>query len=224
MSSFTYHTSRVREIDPYDNDPYYSRPLTRSTSKRQRIDIYDDDHDDYPYSSSHAKSQALTIRQPSQLEKYNVWSYPKDSHSHRHHRHDSHAPSDDDDEDDSRTIRYKCITVRPSYSRHHSPIRSDPEEDRDREYQLKVKATFTRPKSSHGASSSSTQKAMHWPGDMFKRREKFEDERWETREKERGEVWWDEERPASREKTVRYRKVKRTRTDEWKPLSGFRRL
>ncbi|KAF2641679.1 hypothetical protein P280DRAFT_282247 [Massarina eburnea CBS 473.64] len=221
MSAFTYRASLSRERDTYDDlDPYYTpRPLVRVISKRQHVDVYsDDDYDDYPYASNYRPSQpsrALAIRQPSQLEKYNIWS-DKDTYRYR-----SQTPPDDEDKHQDCTIRYKYTTVRPSHSRHHSPVRSDPGEDH--EYGMKVTATFTRPKSSHGPSSSLTQKAMHWPGEIFKRREKYDDERCETKEKERGEAWWQDEEPAARETTVRYRRIKRTRTDEWKPLSGWRK-
>ena len=49
----------------------------------------------------------------------------------------------------------------------------------------------------------------------------IEDEDWETRERERRDSVFDDE--PVREKTVRFRRIKRTRTDEWKPLSGWRR-
>lgn len=210
MSYLNYYSTRSRERDPYDDDLYY-RPLVRVNSKRQRADIYDDDeYDDYPYSSSHKPSKpsrALTIRQPSQLEKYNVWSYPKSSDKSR----DKYRSDDDDDD---RTYRYKYTTTR--YSPRHS--HSDDDDDREREFRLKVKTTFGRPKSSH----SSSHKASVWSGDLFKRREKWEGEDWESREREKHNSFWDDE-PQLKERTVRYRRIKRTRTDEWKPLSGWRR-
>ncbi|KAF2691712.1 hypothetical protein K458DRAFT_398135 [Lentithecium fluviatile CBS 122367] len=214
--SLYYQSTRTRERDPYDSESYHSRPLVRRNSKRQRVEIFDDDEcDDYPYSSSHKPSKpsrALTIRQPSQLEKYNVWSHPKHSEKEHHHRRSASS-----DRDDDRTIRYKYTTTR--YEPSHTHAHSDDESDREREFRLKVKATFGRPKSSH----SSSHKVMAWPGEVFKRREKFVDEDWESRERERNGEWWDENEPQLTERTVRYRKIKRTRTDEWKPLSGWRR-
>ncbi|KAJ4357508.1 uncharacterized protein N0V89_002084 [Didymosphaeria variabile] len=218
MDSLYYRNSRVRERSPLfnDNEDFYSsRRLVRTNSKRARADLYDDDeYDDYPYSHNQAKpSRALTIRQPSQLEKYNVWSRPSSS-SPKHTSSRYYKASED--EDDDRTVRYKYTTTRHSPGA-HSQSRSDEENDREREFRLKVKATFSRPKSSH----SSERKAMAWSGDMFRRKEKWVDEDWETRERSRRDSIFDEE--PMKEKTVRFHRVKRTRTDEWKPLSGFRR-
>ena len=211
MSYLRYQSARTNERDPYDSDSYYPRPLVRRNSKRQRVSIYDDDEcDDYPYTLSHKPSKpsrALTIRQPSQIEKYNIWSRPKHS-SVEHHRHHSSDHEDDDDH----TVRYKYTTTRYAQP-------DDDESDREREFRLKVKATFGRPRSSH----SSSQKMAAWPGEAFKRREKFVDENWESRERERRGEWWDEPEPQLKERTVTYRRIKRTRTDEWKPLSGWRR-
>ncbi|KAF2254571.1 hypothetical protein BU26DRAFT_140762 [Trematosphaeria pertusa] len=215
MSFVRYHHSHSRERNN-DDDPFYTaRPLVRRNSKRQRLDIYDDDeYDDYPYSSSHrpAKpSRALTIRnQPSQLEKYNVWSSPSTSHDYSPRR----RADDDEDDDDYAGSRYK-YTVKRYTTR---PSHSDDEDEREREFRLKVKATFGRPKSSH----SSSHRATAWSGDLFRRREKWEDEDYESRDRERGDAFWDEER--ERERTVRYRRIKRTKTEEWKPLSGWRRV
>jgi hypothetical protein len=211
MSYLRYQSSRTRERDPYDSDYFSPRPLVRTNSKRQRADIYDDDeYDDYPYTSSHKSikpSRALTIRQPSQIEKYNVWSHPKHSSPDQHRRHVS-----DHDDDDDHTVRYKYTTTRYAQP-------SDDESDREREFRLKVKATFGRPRSSH----SSSHKVTALPGGILKRREKYEDEGWESRERERRGEWWDEQEPQLKERTVTYRRIKRTRTDEWKPLSGWRR-
>lgn len=115
-------------------------------------------------------------------------------------------------------MRYKYTTTRyePSHSHSHSHRHSRSDDDDEREFRLKVKATFGRPKSSH----STEHKAMAWSGDMFRRKEKWVDEDWETRERRRDSVFDDE---PVREKTVRFHRVKRTRTDEWKPLSGWRR-
>ncbi|ORY05299.1 hypothetical protein BCR34DRAFT_48193 [Clohesyomyces aquaticus] len=188
--------SRSREAE----DPYYSQPLVRRNSKRQRVDIYDDDEfDDYPYPSpaKPAKpSRSLTIRQPTQLEKYNVWSEPVSHYDY----HDYQRESDD-------RARYK--TTRKTY------VTRPYESDDETRFDFKVKATVRRPSSSHAM------KAMAWTGDMFKRKEKWVDEDWETKEKERRDSFWDDE-PKLKERTTRYRKIKRTRTDEWKPLSGFR--
>ncbi|KAF1974351.1 hypothetical protein BU23DRAFT_462039 [Bimuria novae-zelandiae CBS 107.79] len=204
MTYLHYASSRTRERSPLfdDDEAYYSaRRLVRTNSKRAYDDDDDDDYDydDYPYSTNYSKSKAkpsraLTIRQaqPSQLEKYNVWSRPTSSspkHSSSKHSH-SHAHSDDEDE-----------------------------REREREFRLKIKASFGRPKSSH----ASEHKAMAWSSDIFRRKDKWVDEEWETRERERGRrnLIFDDE--PVKEKSVRFHRVKRTRTDEWKPLSGWRR-
>ncbi|KAF2192633.1 hypothetical protein K469DRAFT_717205 [Zopfia rhizophila CBS 207.26] len=203
MSYLHYHHTSERDRSPYhlDEDPYYSRPLVRRNSKRQRIEVYnDDEYDDYPGYSSHSKpskpSRSLTIRQPSQLEKYNVWSYPSSS-SHHHHRYH-------DDSDDSHRHKYKY--TRKTYATRPS------DDENDSRFDVEFKATYRRPTSSG--------KAMAWPGELFKRREKWDGVEWESRERERGDDFWDE--PQLKERTVKYRRIKRTKTDEWKPLSGFK--
>lgn len=221
MTYLSYHTSRTRERSPLfqdeeDDDYYSSRRLVRTNSKRAHTNLYDDDeYDDYPYSNNKSKpSRAITIRQPSQLEKYNVWSRP--STSPPKHTTTKYYTKASDDEDDDHTVRYKYTTTR------YSPVRpsySDEENDREREFRLRIRASFGRPRSSH----SSERKAVAWSGDTFRRKDKWVDEEWETRERERGrrDSFFDEE-PA-KEKTVRFRRVKRTRTDEWKPLSGWKK-
>lgn len=229
MTYVHYHSSRSRsrERSPRfaDEEDYYTSPpsFVRRDSKRRYEDLYDlggDDEgfDDYPKSNSKS-SRALTIRQPSQLEKYNVWSRPSLSPSPSSTKYVSkyYRPKDDCDSDDDRrdrTVRYKYTTARYSPS---PRARSDDEVDdsNEREFRLKVKASFGRPKSSH-----SERKTLGWTGDVFRRKEKFEDEGWETRERERRDSFFDE---SLKEKTFRFRKVKRTKTEEWKPLSGWRR-
>ncbi|KAF2440527.1 hypothetical protein P171DRAFT_435317 [Karstenula rhodostoma CBS 690.94] len=217
---FSIHSTRTRERSPlfaddHDDDYYSSRRLVRQDSKRARADLYDDEYDDYPYSSNQTKpSRALAIRQPSQLEKYNVWSRPSSS-SPKHTSSKYYRQSLDDEADDDRTVRYKYATTR--YSPSHPPAHSDDDSDREREFRLKVKATFGRPKSSH----SSERNASAWSADVFRRREKWVDEDYQARERERRDSLFEEE--PVREKSVRFRRVKRTRTEEWRPLSGFRR-
>ena len=211
MSYVQYRSTRERERDLFDDDSLFARPLVRRNSKRAHVDFFDDDEaDDYPLPSSHKtskSSRALTIRQPSELERYNIWS-PSSSKYHA-----KESKSYDDDEED--TVRYRYKTTRYT-------SRSDDDDDddrsRDREFRLKVKATFGRPKS-----SSSSRRVTYWPADTFTRREKWEDVDWETREREkRRDSLFDDE--DVKEKLVRFRKIKRTRTDEWKPLSGWRRV
>ncbi|KAF2709586.1 hypothetical protein K504DRAFT_467552 [Pleomassaria siparia CBS 279.74] len=234
-----------REHSPYyESDSFYSRPLVRRDSKRQRVNLYDEDedddeYDDYPYAAKPVKpSRALTIRQPTQLEKYNVWSYspspPTETRSRAHDRYDS---------DDVPQYKYTHNTSHERYSprtamRTYPTDDDDDDEDkREREFRLKIKASFGRPKSALSRSNSFKQsniydttanKAMAWSGDLFKRRDKWEGTKWETRERRGAETrgYWpddDEETKNRIEKGVRFRQVKRTRTDEWRPLTGFRR-
>ncbi|KAF2876892.1 hypothetical protein BDV95DRAFT_558016 [Massariosphaeria phaeospora] len=208
MSYLRYKHTHERDSPYVEDEQFYSRPLVRRNSKRQRIDLYDDDeYDDYPYLSS-AKpskpSRALTIRQPSQLEKYNVWSYAPSNNERRC----------DSDEEERHTQRYRH--TQKHYASRPSASDEDDDDDNEREFQLKIKAKFGRPKSSH------SHKAFAWPGELFKRREIWEGEDWESRERQHRGSFWDDE-PELKERIFRYRKVKRTRTDEWKPLSGFRR-
>jgi hypothetical protein len=223
------HYTRERSTVP-DSD-FYARPLVRRNSKRQRVDLYDDDeHDDYPYSTKPVQpSRALTIRQPTQLEKYNVWSYPSPTHDTR--AHDHHYKSDDYDYDTDTTRRFKYTTTTDrTYTPRRPVVLPSDDEDEDRhahEFRLKVKASFGRPKASLSRSNSYSahaHKAMAWSGDLFKRRERWEDTEWETKERRGAETrgFWDDEPKV--EKEVRFRQMKRTRTDEWKPLSGFRRV
>jgi hypothetical protein len=74
---------------------------------------------------------------------------------------------------------------------------------------------------------------------LFRRRERCVSEDYESRERARSRsrerrrresFWCDDgdgeveiEREFEGERVVRWRRVKRTRTDEWRPLAGFRR-
>ena len=227
MSYLHLARTRTRERTPEYDTHHYSRPLVRRDSnKRQRIITLSDDedggYDDYPYSSSHkpAKlSRALTIRnQPSQLERYNIWSDKRDKHS-------------DDDEDRRRSYeRRRTYKYTPNRHNHFDDdCKSDPEE---REFRLKVKATFSKPKPSSLSHHHHDHEPHFWPGDLFRSREKWSDEAWETRERStsrerssrrRDSLWDDEEKDEEKESWSRYRHIKRTKTEEWRPLSGWRR-
>jgi len=226
MSYLHYTRTRERERSPYlTEDPIYTRPLVRQNSKRQRVDLYsDDEYDDYPYASKalpvSKPSRSLTIRQPTQLEKYNVWSYTPSPP----------ARTYDSDEDDNR-YKYTSTTTHKHYkprvvSRTY-PSDDEENDSREREFRLKVKASFGRPKSALSRSNSFANKAVSWSSDVFKRKEKWEDLAWETRER-RGHAtrgfWEDDDRDREVEKRVRFRQVKRTETDEWRPLTNFRRI
>ncbi|PSN70214.1 hypothetical protein BS50DRAFT_571504 [Corynespora cassiicola Philippines] len=212
MTSF--RLTRTRERSPYDDsDAYLTRPslLRRDSSKRQKITYYDDDdYDDYP--GTKKSSRALTIRQPTALvEKYNIMSSRPSYDSDRDHDHDYNHDHDH-------------VRSRYRYVHKYTPAASDREDDRDdgREFRLKVKATFGRPKSS--SSEARETRIMDWPADAFKRKEKWEHVDWETRERERrgGGFWDDEDREV--ERRTRFFKVKRTKTEEYRPLKGFRRV
>jgi hypothetical protein len=220
------HLSRTRTRERSPSPPL--RSIIRRDTKRTRfLNLSDDDEDgqdDYPYSSSHRPvrtSRALTIRdQPSQLERYNIWS-------------DRHK-SEDREEDKS----YGRTSL---YRRHRDDaddcLRSDPEE---REFRLKLAATFSRPRPSSSHHHHHHHETHVWPGDMFRRKEKWVDEGWETRERSRSRsrsrevgrrdsfwgdegFWLDQGKDSEEEKWSRYRKIKRTKTEEWRPLSGWRR-
>ncbi|KAF2271025.1 hypothetical protein CC78DRAFT_538716 [Lojkania enalia] len=191
---YSYYHIRERERSPahVDAEPFFTRPLMRRNSKRQRVNIYDDDeYDDYPYSSSKPSkpSRALTIRQPTHIEKYNVWEPPSKNHSDRRY------------EDDRDSYRYKF--------KHTTYIDNEPE------YEYKLKATYRRP------SDSYSQRPMFWSGDMFRSRDKFERVDWEKKAREEEEDFWDDE-PKVKESVTRMRKIKRSRTNEWRPLGGFK--
>jgi hypothetical protein len=221
------HLSRTRTRERSPSPPL--RPILRRDTKRSRFitlsDDEDDGHDDYPYSSSHrpvTQSRALTIRaQPNQLERYNIWSDRHKSEDReeekvlersRAYRHTSHRHNDDDDD---------CL-------------RSDPEE---REFRLKLAAKFSLPKAHlhHHHHESHV-----FPGDVLRRKEKWVDEGWETRERSRsrsrsrenrgdgfwgdGGFWADSGKESEEEKWSRYRRIKRTKTEEWRPLTGWRRV
>lgn len=87
---------------------------------------------------------------------------------------------------------------------------------------MKIKATLSRPKKEE-------KRLCVWPGSLLKK-EKWECVDWESWEREREcesdgcHQWWDDECVGEREREVRYRRVKRSRTEEWKPLSGLRRF
>jgi len=225
MTYLQYTRTRERERSPYTTeDPLYTRPLVRQNSKRQRVDLYsDDEYDDYPYSSRALQvvqpskpSRSLTIRQPTQLEKYNVWSY---SPSPRTRTYDS--------DDEEKRYKYTTTTHKRYTPRIVSRTYPSDDEDidsREREFRLKVKASFGRPKSALSRSNSFANKAVAWSSDVFKRREKWEDVAWESKERRGHETrgFWDDD--DREEKTVRFRKVKRTKTDEWRPLNNFRRI
>jgi hypothetical protein len=215
------HLSHTRTRDL---TPEYDRSLTHHHHPTKHISLSDNDdsdygQDDYPYSSSHRPSRALiTSNPPSQLERYNIWS---DRHR------SEYRPVDRDYEmEKSRMYRHT--------SHHHHDndrlARLDPEESA---FRMRFAATFSRPEHHHHHHHH------HGHSDAaFRRKEKWVDERWETRERSRsrsrsrdgfwgdGGFWGDEKKDSGSEmeKWSRYRRVKGTRREEWRPLGEWRRV
>lgn len=224
MSSFTYHHTRTRSRSRERTPP----PLPRRTSfKRQRLVISDDEddgYDDYPYSGNHRRSRALVPReQPSRLERWNIWS-----DSRKEERCDSAV------EDDERKRR----------RRRRVSFADELNADEERVFQLKIARLTEReralspPPRRHHAESDDERVRLHgWAGELLRRRERCVSEDYEARERARsrsrerrrrerffGDDDDDEiEREWDGERVVRWRRIKRTRTDEWRPLSGWRR-
>lgn len=218
MTYVSYRSSRTRDRSPLfdDNEDYYStRRLAHTNSKRARSELYDDEeHDDYPYSNNRSMtSRAMAIHQPFQLEKYNIWSRPLSLSlqcGSSIYRSDA-----SDEEDRGRIVRYKTTDAR------HSPksyVHSY--DENEREFHMKFKAMFARAKPSH----SSELEDMAWSSDMVGRKKKWIDEEWEATQHERGGRDYAFDDGPVEEKSVRFRRVKRTRTDEWKPLSGWKKV
>ncbi|KAF3045636.1 hypothetical protein E8E12_010866 [Didymella heteroderae] len=221
MTSFTYHHTRTRSRSRERTPP----PLPRRTSiKRQRLfpSDSDDEYDDYPYSGAHRPLRALVTRNtPSQLERWNIWSAP-----HREERCDSGT------EDTSRSRR------RASFAE-----RDDVDEEEEREFRLRIARLRERetrlgraPARYHAESDDERASPRVWGAELFTRERCVSEEyeareraRSRSRERRRRERFWGDgedevvEREFDGERVVRYRRVKRTRTDEWRPLAGFRR-
>jgi hypothetical protein len=227
MPDFAYYLTRERERDRERTSP---PPLPRRTSfKRQRIFSSDDEdniYDDYPYSGAHRPSRALVRRdQPSQLERWNIWS---DSRKEDRERCDSGA---EDDERERRRHR------RVSFA-------DEVNGDEERAFRLRIASLRERrlsppPRRHHTESDDERVRPSVWSGELFRRRERCVSEDYESRERARSRsrerrrresFWCDDgdgeveiEREFEGERVVRWRRVKRTRTDEWRPLAGFRR-
>ncbi|KAF2856787.1 hypothetical protein T440DRAFT_463008 [Plenodomus tracheiphilus IPT5] len=187
MSDFHFTRIRTRESIS-DYDPYYLRPLIPNDFKSQRKVTLSDD---CPYSSSFRPPRTFCTLtphdQPSQLERYNIWSDQRNTHS------------EDDQGDCRRSYErrriYKYTNSRPTHCYESKDDLYDPGEC---DFQLKVQAKFSRPKSAHHHHES----IFVWPTDVLRRKEKCVDENWELRE-----------RSLSRESWSRYRRVKRTKTE-----------
>ena len=219
--------SRSRERTPQP------LPIRHSSFKRQRLFSDDDDddddndgYDDYPYSGNHRPSRALMRReQPSQLERWNIWS-----DAHKEERHDS------SNEDNDRGRRR---------GRRRTSFADEFNEDDERAFRLRI-ATLSRdrlrrvsppPRRRQTESDDETVRVRVWSGEPSRRKERCVSEEYESREKMRSRsrsrerrygngVWCDkeDERETEAERWVRWRREKRTRTDEWRPLTGWRRV
>lgn len=230
MPDFAYYLSRERERDRTRTSTS-PPPLPRRTSFKRRFlfssDEEDDGHDDYPYSGAHRPSRALIPRNtPSQLERWNIWSDSRKSE-----RCDSGA-----EEDEREKLRRRTVSF------------SLPDElDADEETEFRLRIARLRERRSpqpalrryHAESDDERVRPSAWSGEMFRRRERCVSEDYEARERARSRsrerrrrerIWCDGddgeevvEREFEGERVVRIRRVKRTRTDEWRPLNGFRR-
>lgn len=229
MSSIHYtHThTRNRTTSP--------TPLHHHASiKRPRLfDSDSDSADDYPYSGAHRPSRALVPRNtPSTLERLNIWS---DS---RHIRHDSAAP------DEARESERKAAR-RVSFKDEVDEV----DDDEEALFRRRV-ASFSRVRPRHISPPPAQRRAYHaesedervrprgWGGEVFRKSERSVSEDFEARERSRERrrrerVWCDDEgmhgqremeAEAEIDSWVRWRRVKRTRTEEWKPLAGWRRV
>jgi len=135
-----------------------------------------------------------------------VWQAPSShSSSHRHHHHHHHHSSSEDD-DDGYAAKYKY--TRKTYV--------DDEPTNKYKYEMTYHG---RPSSS---SHSYSDKPMFWPGDLFKSKDKWEQVDYMKEKREHKNDFWNDDDEIK--ETTRYRKVKRSKTNEWKPLGGFRRF
>jgi hypothetical protein len=219
MSYLHFTHTHARERTP-EYEAYNSRPLVRrNTHTHGRnitlSDLDDDGHDDYPYPSNHKSnklSSALTVRdQPSQLERYNIWS--------------NDTRNDEDDE------RRRSYDRRRTYKHSDRHYHSDDEDADDRAFRLKINSTFDRPSTSYHHSHG----AHLWPSDALRHSDKWIDEHWESRERSqsrersrirRSSFWGDfeeKERETQDERWSRYHRVSEAKTEEMRPLSGWRR-
>lgn len=219
MSYLHYNHTRTHERTP-DYEPHHSRPaVRRDTDKHHHgltlSDFDENGPDDYPYPSNHKSaklSRALTVHnQPSQLERYNIWS-------------DDKRNNEDDD-------RRRSYDMRRTYKYSDKHYYTDDEETDDRAWRLKIHSTLDRPSTSHHHSYG----AHLWPGDALRRSDRWIDEHWESRVRStsrerstkrrdsfRGD-FEEKEREVEAERWSRYHRTSGTKTEEIRPLSGWRR-
>lgn len=218
MSSF--HYTRTRSHERAASPP---RLLRHTSPKRQRLLSADDEdtHDDYPYSGAHRPSRALTVRnQPNQLERLNIWTDA---------RKEERCDSGNEDWEPEKQRR------RVSFA---------DEADEEREFQRRVAAGLARSRARRGSVTAPARRWQSesddervgvrvWPEEMVRRRERCVSADYEVRERERESRRRDvvrcggeggEEVETEAERWVRYRRVKKTKTEEWRPLAGWRRV
>lgn len=219
MTYLQYTHTHARERTP-EYEAHNSRPLVRrNTHKHDHSitlsDLDNDGHDDYPYPANHKSnrlSSALTVRnQPSQLERYNVWS--NDTR---------------DNEDEERRRSYE---TRHTYKYSDRYYHSDEEDADDRAFRFRINSALDRPSTSHHHSHGT----HLWPSDRLHRSDSWIDERWESRERSqsrersrvrRSSIWGDfeeKERETQDERWSRYQRISGAHTEEIRPLSGWRR-
>lgn len=115
--------------------------------------------------------------------------------------------------------------------------------DEEREFRLRIarlrerETRLSSPPPRYRAESDDERVSPRvWSAELLRKsRERCVSEKYEareragsrSRERRRERVWGDGDEVVERqfdgERLVRYRRVKRMRTDEWRPLSGFRR-
>lgn len=170
------------------------------------------------------------------MERYNIWS-------------DRHKSEDrEDDVFEKERELEKVRTYRHShFHRHHHDNDDHVDDEEEKQFRLKVQATFSEPRHHHHH-----RRHLLPISASYIRKDRWVDENWETHERSRsrsrsrsrevelrrdsfwgdGGFWGTErvekekERDSEEEKDVwkRYRKIKRTKTEEWRPLSGWRRV
>lgn len=223
MSSLRYHHTRTRSHSRERTSP---DPLLRRASlKRQRLFTTDSDneYDDYPYSGAHRPSRAIVTRNaPSQLERWNIWSSP-----HREERRDSGT------EETSHERRHRRVSFADEFNEHEEL------DFRFRAARLRERETRLSPSTARIRAESDDERVRPsvWFAELRRRRERCVSEDFEARERARSrsrERRRRERLPGAadeheivaedidEERVVRYRKVKKTRVDEWRPLSGWR--
>ncbi|KAF9699245.1 hypothetical protein EKO04_003162 [Ascochyta lentis] len=241
MSSFHDTHTRDRDRDRNTSSP---PPLPRRTSfKRPRLFTSDDEdagHDDYPYAGNHRPSRALIRReQPSQLERWGIWTDAR-----KQERYDSAAEDNDEDRRAQRRSRPRTGT-RVRFAAQVERER-DNDEDEERAFRVRVAAlarsrlrvSSPPPVRRPQVESDDEGRGGHfWSGELFRERKRCVSEDYEARERARSRsrerrrrerVWCgdegdQDEAEVEAESWVRWRRMKRTRTEEWKPLVGWRR-